>query len=83
MAVQNEGAVSCGKVGALCPEFTLNKAFRSIPGAALRFNLHLKTSAAFLTLFYFFRYIFIALFLNKLNNNKDYRVFEGRLNTKL
>ncbi len=22
MAVQNEGAVSCGKVGALCPEFT-------------------------------------------------------------
>ncbi len=23
MAVQNEGAVSCGKVGALCPEFTM------------------------------------------------------------
>jgi len=23
MAVQNEGAVSCGKVGALCPEFTI------------------------------------------------------------
>jgi len=23
MAVQNEGAVSCGKVGALCPEFTV------------------------------------------------------------
>nr|MBA3674641.1 transposase [Chitinophagaceae bacterium] len=22
MAVQNEGALSCGKVGALCPEFT-------------------------------------------------------------
>jgi len=36
----------------------LNKAFRSIPGAALRFNLHLKTSAAFFILFYFFREIF-------------------------
>jgi len=59
----------------------LNKAFRSIPGAALRFNLHLKTSAAFLIPFYFFREIFIALFLNKLNNNKAYRVFEGRLFT--
>jgi len=57
----------------------LNKAFRSILGAALGFNLHLKTSAAFLILFYFFREIFIALFLNKLNNNKAYRVFEGRL----
>jgi len=33
----------------------LNKAFRSIPGAALRVSLHLKTSATFLILFYFFR----------------------------
>ena len=32
----------------------LNKAFRSIPGAALRFNLHLKTSAPFFNPFLLF-----------------------------
>jgi len=35
MAVQNEGAVSCGKVGALCPEFTIYYRIKS------KYNYHL------------------------------------------
>ena len=35
MVVQNEGAVSCGKVGALCPEFTTTQGAIIIPRATV------------------------------------------------